>query len=360
MNGFPLLPAPAMLLDHLLGLVFVIHVIFMNYVAVAPFVIAWYLLVKGNQGRQRARWMAGALPIAFTFAINFGVASLLFVQALFSERFFTSNIILGNVWLSVIGLLLAAFYGVYLVKRFVEKPRWNARLGGLIALIVGGLVWMVGLIMISNYFISTSRDEWMLLLDRPAAIIRSITFLPRALHFLVGATAVTGFWMMWIAWWREKRGVLHPDLTKFREQGTALATAATGLQIVIGIWFVLWQPQETWDRLFSGSFISIVWMSGIAAGLLMLASLVIANFSPRPWLWIRTASGLLLYTLFGMVAGRELVRIAAFGSDFHVADIPAAPQANAVKLFALLLVLGLITIVYLLWLVWRAPRESSQ
>ena len=359
MNGFPLLPAPAMLLDHLLGLMFIVHVIFMNYVVAAPFVIAWYLLAKGESGRQRARWMAAAQPVAFTFAINFGVAALLFIQALFAERFFTANIILGSAWLAVIGLLIAAFYGAYAVKQIADKPQRSPRLGGLIALVVAALVWSVGLIMISNYFISTSRDEWTLLHGNPRGVLANITFLPRSLHFLMGSFAVTGFWMIWISWWKEKRGEVHQDLQKLKSQGSLLAAAATALQVVVGIWFVLWLPQETWDKLLSGSFVSIVWMSGVAAGLLMLASLLIANFSNRPALWTKVSTGLLLYTLIGMVAGRDIVRLAAFGADFRVADLPAEPQAGAMKLFALLLVLGLIAILSLFWLIWRARKPTS-
>ncbi len=359
MNVYPLLPAPAMLLDHLLGLVFIIHVMFMNFVVAAPFVIAWYLLVKGNDGRQRARWMTGALPVAFTFAINFGVAALLFVQALYAESFFTANIILGSVWLSVIGLLMAAFYGTYVVKRITEKPNVSARLGGLVSIIVGVLVWCIGLIMISNYFASTSQNDWTALLAQPHGVLHNFTFLPRALHFVLGAFALTGFWMIWIARWKERRGEDHPDLAKFQQQGLTLAAAATALEIVIGIWFVLWLPQETWDKLFSGSFVSIVWMSGVAAGLLMLASLVVANFSPRPGVWIKTASGLLLYTLMGMASGRDIVRLAAFGSDFHLRELPATPQSGAIQFFTILLVLGVITIAGLLWLVWRSPKVRA-
>jgi hypothetical protein len=360
MNSFPLLPAPAMLLDHLLGLVFIVHVIFMNFVAAAPFVVAWYLLVKGERGRQRARWLVSVMPVAFTLAINFGVACLLFVQALFSQRFFTANVILGSTWLAVIGLLLAAFYGTYIAKRQTESDRLSPRIGGVMALVVGGLVWSIGLIMICNYFISTSSSDWMMLRDHPSAVLSNLTFIPRALHFLIGSFAVTGFWMIGIAWWKQRRGNDQVDVAKFRQQGIALATAATAIQIVIGIWYVLWLPQETWDRLLSGSFVSIVWMSGVAAGLLMLACLVIANFSPRSELWVKSATGLMIFTLFGMASGRDLVRLTAFGADFHLREIPAQPQIAATRLFLILLVLGVATIIYLLRLIWRTPRGQTK
>ncbi len=359
MTGYPLLPAPAMLLDHLLGLVFIVHVIFMNFVAAAPFVIAWYLLAKGEDGRQRAQWMTGVLPVAFTFAINFGVGALLFVQALYAEKFFTANIILGSAWLSVIGLLMAAFYGTYLLKQLTQKSKLNARLAGLLSIVVGALVWCIGLVMVANYFASTSESEWTALHAQPKGVLHTFTFLPRALHFVTGSFALTGFWMIWVAWWKERRGNDHPDLAKFRMQGLSLAAAATSLEIVIGIWYVLWLPQETWDKLLSGSFVSVVWMSGVAAGLLMLASLVVANFSPRPGVWIKTATGLLLCTLIGMASGRDIVRLAAFGPDYHLRELPATPQSGAIQLFTILLVAGVVTIGGLLWLVWRSPRSRT-
>lgn len=356
MNGYPPLPASPMMLAHLLGLVFVVHVLFMNYVATGPLVAAWYLLIKGESGRQRARWMLGVMPAAFTFAINFGVAALLFVQALYAERFFTANIILGSAWLSVVGLLIAAFYGVYLAKRLTEVSQRSTRWAGLVCVGIVVLVWAVGIVMISNYFIATKQESWPALRSAPSSVAGSPSFLPRSLHFLAGSFAVTGFWMMWIAWWRSRRGENHYDIVKLFKQGATLAAGATAAQIVVGIWFVLTLSSDVWDHLFSGSFPSVVWMSGVAAGLLLLGSLLIVNFTLGRLFWLKISTVLLLYTLLGMAAGRDAVRLAAMGDAFKLHELPSHPQTGAIQLFLVLLLLGVATAGYLVWLVRKAPQ----
>ena len=52
--------------------------------------------------------------IAFT--INFGVAPLLFLQVLYGNLFYTSSILMAVYWMSVIFLLITAYYSAYIYK----------------------------------------------------------------------------------------------------------------------------------------------------------------------------------------------------------------------------------------------------
>jgi hypothetical protein len=357
MSGFPLIPASPFLLDHLLGLMFILHALLMNYVLIAPFVIGWFLLVKGERGRVRAGWMSAALPVVYTFAINLGVACLLFVQVLFPEKFFTANILLGSAWLSVIPLLLASFFGAYVVKSWIERGRLHPLFPGLLSLIVGLLIAMIALTMVANYFATTTEANWVLYQRQPSLIFRSLTLPPRAAHFLFGAAAVTGMWMVWIAGWRRRLGADPDEADKFRRQGLLIAASATAGQIVVGIWYLLSLPPALWDKLFSGGFASIVWISGVAAGLMLLVALIVANFLPQQLRWQRLATILLIWTLVGMVSGREMVRITSFGPDFNLRTMPSATQAGPMSAFAVLLVAGLLTLVALLVIVLRGKRS---
>jgi hypothetical protein len=355
MTGFPPIPASAFLLDHLLGLLFIAHILCMNFVAIAPFIVAWYLLVKGRSGVQRAAWTGAALPVAYTLAINFGVACLLFVQVLFPENFFTANILLGGRWLAVIGLLLVSYYGVYVVNGLVRRDRVPLWIPALISLLNGALVWAIGYVMISNYFASTNSASWPDYLQNPSAISSVPTFAARSLHFLVGAIAVTGFWMMWIASWRTRSDPANPELEKYNQQGNTLATAATGLQVIVGIWYLLSLPATIWDKLFSGGFASLVWISGVGAGLVLVVVLALGNLlKNRRWQW---ASSILLgWTLMGMISGRELIRLTSFGADFNLRNLPQASQGSVQTIFAVALLAALSLIAALLIIVRRAKR----
>ena len=48
------------------------------------------------------------------FAVNFGVAPLLFVQVLYGHLFYTSSILVAVFRLAVIPLLIVAYYALYL------------------------------------------------------------------------------------------------------------------------------------------------------------------------------------------------------------------------------------------------------
>ena len=357
MTSFPPVPAPPMLLDHLLGLVFVVHAVFVNFVLAAPLVITWLLWTGAENKQVYASWLAGALPVAFTFAINFGVASLLFVQALFPDRFYTANILLSKIWLAVIPIMMAAFYFAYVVKRLIAKHTifW----AGLVSLLTGGLTWCVALIMVSNYFTTTMADQWTALYANPFLVLKSQTFLPRTFHFIIGSFSVTGIWMVWISWWKSKRGEDEAATSLFRRNGLLLTAGATGAQVIVGVWFLIWLPASAWDRLFSGSFPSLVWISGVASGLALLGVAIVASvFHDRP-LWPKIATALLIWTLFGMASGRDLIRLLAFDPKFHVADIPSRTQSGAMLVFFLLLAAGAAVLLALIWLIWRLPKPSE-
>ncbi|HEY3294239.1 MAG TPA: hypothetical protein VGL38_02250 [bacterium] len=349
--SYPLIPGPPFLIDHLLGLLFVVHVVFMNFVIAAPPLMVWYLWTRQQDGKQFADWLAAALPVNFSFAINFGVASLLFTQVLFAERFFTANIILGKVWLAVILLLLLGFYAAYAANRILRKFNRPELAAGGVAVLVTGLVWTIAAIMIANYYLETDSAHWHELLGHWQGILRTKTFTPRAMHFLTGAFAVTGFWMVWISWWRERRGVAEELYKPFRQQGIFLAAGATGVQISVGIWFLIWQPIEVWDKLFSGSFPATIWITGVTTGLLMLGSLIVAAVFPDRKFWQKVSTALLGWTLFGMAAGRELVRQTAFGPDFHLQRLPYSTQVQPMFFFFLLLLAGMGVLLWILLLI---------
>jgi hypothetical protein len=360
MNGYPVIPGSAMFLDHLLGLLFIVHILFMNYVLAAPLLTVWYLWTRPSDGRMFAKWISAALPVMFTFAINFGVASLLFVQALYADRFFTANVILGKIWLSVIGLLMVAYYGVYYVRGVLVKSERGGLRVGLGGLVITGLVWAIALIMIANYFITTDQANWHSLLKSPNGVIQNTTFIPRALHFIFGSFAVTGLWMVWMSWWRGKRGAAESDVLSFRRQGLLLAAGATGFQVIDGIWFLLLQPSEIWDALFSGSIPGMVWISGVAAGLMLLGSLIVAAVFPLRAFWQKVSTGLLFWTLIGMVAGRDVIRHSLFGKDYSLGVMAHTPQVRPMLIFFCLLLAGIGVMIWLIGLIWDAPPKPSE
>ncbi len=359
MSSFPPIPASPMIFAHLLGLVFVIHILFFNFVLASPIIAAWSLWFKPDQGKLFAKWLTAPLPAAFTFTINFGVACLLFVQVLYPDRFYTANIILGKAWLSIIIVLMAAFYLCYILLRSLSRNERNSAWAGTIGVIISVFTLYIAGLMVSNYFLTTDKTHWNLLLDRPWLVVNNLTFIPRFLHYIIGSFAVTGFWMVWISWWRQDRGGPIAELTEFRKMGLHIAAGATGLQIIVGVWFLIWLPSEVLDRLFSGTFPSLVWICGVACGLVLMGLLIVALANPEKKIWQRVTTILLIATIGGMDAGRDVVRHASFGPDFHVANLPSQTQGGPLTMFLLLLIGGVLVGLVLLRLIWRLPGVSK-
>jgi hypothetical protein len=129
--------------------------------------------------------------------------------------------------------------------------------------------------------------------------------------------------------------------------------------VIVGVWLLIWLPAEVWDRLFSGSVPSLVWISAVAAGLALLGVLIVATVYPDRPLWSRVATGLLLWTLLGMATGRDLLRLFAFDHSFQVASIASRTQAGAMLAFFILLLTALAVLAALVWLLWRLPPAGN-
>ena len=351
MSGMPPIPGSPFFLDHLIGLLFLVHVLFMNYVLAAPFVASAMLLVSGKAAIPKVRMMAGTHTVAYTFAINSGVAVLLFVQVIYGKYFFTANTIMGWSWLALIALLLISFYGSYAFKSYLKRVSVNPRNAALIGLANGILLIAIAIIMITNYLIGTSEQQWRQLLLSPGIVHASQMFLPRFFHYLIGSVAVCGFWMSWIGEFKLGADSGNTDASALRKEGLHIASAATGVQVLTGIWFLFSVPADTLNRLLSGSFISMVWISGVISGLLMLAALSLAMVKQGKTIWQSIATGLLIWTIFGMIAGRDILRHSALGTDFNLKTMPYETQTGAMALFLVLLLLGIGVSIYLIRLV---------
>ena len=75
---------------------FVAHLLFMNAL-VGSSLIGWVQTWRPEgPGQEAVRGIAGRIPFYMAFAINFGVAALLFLQVLYGNFFYTSSIL--NIW----------------------------------------------------------------------------------------------------------------------------------------------------------------------------------------------------------------------------------------------------------------------
>ena len=106
------LPAPPVLFVGLLGLTFVVHMLFLGLLVAALWQRVGAEWGKKNTGEIEPLHRAGVM--AFSTTITAGVAPLLFVQVLYGKYFYSSSIAIGFPWLAIVGYLLIGFYSLYL------------------------------------------------------------------------------------------------------------------------------------------------------------------------------------------------------------------------------------------------------
>src|SRR6266567_2268328 len=136
MQSFPAvdpipLPAPVWLLKLLHIVTLALHFVAVDLLLGGLLIaVLLNLLTKSSEAKTAAAAIARRLPIVMTYVINLGVPPLLFAQVLYGRALYTSSVLIGVYWISIIAVLTLTYWLLY---------RFTARLEA------GKSAWWVGL-----------------------------------------------------------------------------------------------------------------------------------------------------------------------------------------------------------------------
>jgi hypothetical protein len=307
---------------------FLVHVLFMN-VSLGGTVIASVhgLLARGSNtpGRRLVRWMAGMLPASISFTITTGVAPLLFVQVLYGQFFYSATVLVGWIWLTLLVLLVIAYYAVYLQKYEAgggTAPTWLAT-AALVFLAIAGIQTLVNVLQLTP-------DRWI---------------------------AVAGIFLAHLG---AERAAKEPDAFYpwVARVGIRWALVATALQVADGFWLFFTLPGPMQARLMGGAIgDTALFAAAIGLGLVVLILLSRIQEPARERGLLRAAGGLLVLTLLGMVVLRDVVRGLYLAPFIRLRELAVQTQVDLLLLFLVLFVLGLATVAWMLWTVARERRS---
>lgn len=338
-------PAPIWLVQFLLSFTFILHLLAMNFV-LGGGIIAAVNEIKGRRtGLQHhfdlSRRLSKSLPIAMAFTINLGVPPLLFLQVLYGHFFYTSSIIMAWPWLSVILLVILAYYGYYLYNFRFEK------LSGARFWTVGGsalLLTAVAFLYTNNMTLMLTPDTWKEVYVGSASgaflNLGELTLVPRFLHFFIAALAVGGLFV--IVYGLAKRNT-EPEFAKWAiKHGTWWFLIPTFIQFAVGILFLITLPRDVMMLLMGGSitgtaFLLIAIMGALASIMIFMMSL--QREEPKPLLYAGFA--VILVTIVSMVIVRDVVRSGYIAEYFTLDQLQVDPQTGIILLFFLLFIGGL-------------------
>jgi hypothetical protein len=323
----------------LLLLTFPVHLLAMNAM-VGGLAIGVVQHFKGGPVRLRlAHRLAILLPLVIAFAVNFGVAPLLFSQVLYGHLFYTSSILMGPFWLAVIPVLILAYYGAYLYdfrfQQLAGAGRWLA-LAVLIALLA------IGFLFVNNMLL-------MILPERFAAYFSNMggslpaanhpVLLPRYLHMMTGAVAVGGLFVALAGRFQADR---DPELAaQARNVGMQTFFWGTAVNVLNGLWFLLVQPREIMLIFMGRNLPATICFT---AALLVVVAMLFTAWKKRLW----PTFCLALTVVFLMTFLRAWLRAGYLQEVFDLGQLQVVPEYSPMWFFFATLILGLVCIAWML------------
>ncbi len=342
------LPAPAIVFKVLLVVTFLLHVIPMNGVLGGNLVVLGSLLTGRSRPDSHAarmgRDLSKVLPIFISWAITFGIAPLLFVQVIYGQTFFSSAILIAWYWYAIIPMLILGYYGVYLLRAHWDRLGSYAPLLSLAACL---FFLAIGWFFSTNLVLNHRPDAWMEhYLAHPsgnALFFGDAMLIPRYLHFLVGAVAVSGLIVAVMGWIKQRSEPEYGGAVI--KLGSHIFLGATLVQVGVGIWFLLSLPSDKmW--LFLGQDLVATGIFGLAlvAGIAGFA-LVFMAASKQSGRLLGAGLGAVSLTLSCMLVMRQLLRQAYLEPEVvDVAAMPMEPQWLLIVLFLAVFIWGIVYI----------------
>ncbi len=371
MSGFDLLPGldptpipgPAWLFHGLLVLTFFLHVLFMNLTLGGTLMAAVAQLTSGGRADDYRTTLAARMSSVNSYGIAFtittGIAPLLFVQVLYQQTFYPATLLIGGVWLGLLGLLILGYYTAYLYK-FRGAPARGS--GGTVWIVAAAvLFFLIAMIQVAVNLIHSQPETWAAIADHPWSVLGDRTYAVRLLHFVLGSVGVTA---ALTAWWavRRARSAGLTESEREREQDIARyawrwALAAVFLQVFDGFLFLMMLPVMTGLMSSPASAIPLTVAILLAVGLLAML-IRVHNPVEKPG----AATGVLAATvavLAVMAITRHQVRMLYLEPVTSKIDLASAPQWGNFVLFAVLLVVALATVAWMVRAVLKNPATGG-
>jgi hypothetical protein len=323
---------------------FVAHLLFMNAL-VGSSLIGWvHTLRSGVSDLEAARGIGKRMPFYMAFAINFGVATLLFLQVLYGHFFYTSSILMAVWWLSALALVLAAYGAAYWIDIRFHGP---AALRRLVWTLMAAALLVVAFVFVNNLTLLQDPGAWPGYFKTPGGTLRhwrDATLIPRYLHFVTASAAVGGLVLALT--------FRHGPADK-RDGGMRWFVWATALQLLIGGWFFLSLPPAVRSALMGGDIKSTAFFGAALGG-----AMVSLFFGIQRRLW--PSVGAVMLTVSAMVLVRDAVRTLVLAPYFDAAASTVRPQYSPVAVFGLFLALGAAAVGYMLRLYLKAKGVDAR
>jgi len=308
-----------------------------------------------------ARALARRLTVVMTFVINLAVPPLLFSQVLYGRALYTSSVLMGLYWISIIGLLMLTYWLLYRFTARLEagKPAWWV---GLSAWLLAG---SIARLLSTNMTLMLRPEVW-----RPMYSASAMgaylptgdpTLEPRWLLMMAGGLFIGGLWLVYLA----GRATFTAEEKRFLAGLGGKVAAAFGLvYLAAGLWAVSVQPEIVKAGLAADPLYKFAGFAGYGWLVLVVLAVLfgaIAGFGrvTANWFgWVGAAVALLVELT--LVVYRDGVRdLTLLSKGYNVWDRVVVTNWGVVGLFLVLFVGGLGVIGWLISVVARSRKDME-
>lgn len=360
------LPAPVWLMK-------LLHIVTLSLHFVAVEILLGGLLLavvlslfrSSAHAQVTARAIARRLTVVMTFVINLGVPPLLFAQVLYGRALYTSTVLIGVYWISIILILMLLYRMLYRFATRLDagKPAWGS---GLLAWLLAAVV---GRLLSTNMTLMLRPEDWKQLYANSAmgAYLPTgdPTTEPRFLMMLAGGLFLGGLWLVYLA----ARKTFTAEEQKFVAGVGGKVAAVFGIvYLAAGLWAnavqpgavktLLAAPPEGYGFYHLFSFAGYGWLALVAVAIVLGAIAGLGKVASNVVAWAAVLLAVLLEIL--LVVYRDAVRdLTLLSKGYDVWDRVVVTNWGVVGLFLVLFVAGLGVIGWLISVVARAQKTME-
>jgi len=357
------LPAPVWLFKVLHNLTLTLHLaaveLLLGGLMLGILLAALGRLRKSQYMVQAGGMIAHRLPTVMAMLINLGVPPLLFAQVLYGRALYTSSVLIGAYWISVIFLLMGSYYGLYYsAKRADARRPWSAT--GLAALV---LALTIAFIYTNNMTLMLRPQVWAEMYRHSPSGVQwntsDSTVWPRWFFFVFGSFSAAGAGLMLLA----QRAHFEERLRRFLFRfGAGALAAGVVFQVVFARMAIAAQPSGIVTAVMGESIYSLsayAWMAAATAAAL-IAVWALLSRTPRPIAAMSAALAVFL-NLAATVMVRDGIRdVTLRAAGFEVWDRHVVTNWSVVGVFLILFVAALGMLGYLIRVVAKARRIEER
>ena len=371
MQSFPAvdpipLPAPIWLLKLLHIVTLALHFVAVEMLLGGLLLAVVLSLFRRSQpAHVTARAIARRLTVVMTYVINLGVPPLLFAQVLYGRALYTSTVLIGAWWISIIAILTLTYWLLYKFTARLEAGRSAWWVGLSAWILAGGIARLLS----TNMTLMLRPEAWRQMYSASSAGIYlpagDPTLTPRWLLMMAGGLFIGGLWMVYLA----GRSTFTAEEKRFAAGlGGKVAALFGVVYLVAGLWAASAQPAAVKAGLVSGTpdhpFYRVAglagygWLALVAIAILLAA---LAGFGKLASAWLGWAGALAaLLVEIALTVYRDGVRdLTLLSKGFDVWDRAVVTNWSVVGLFLVLFVVGLGVVGWLISVVARAQKPME-